>query len=142
MRHVALLIDTAGSYGRGLLRGVAKYNRMTGGWSTYLHPFGLGDPPPQWLATWKGDGILARLDTRVILPQLLRARVPVVNLRLPSAAAFPYVGPDNINIGRMAAEHLMERGLRSFGFVGRGVGANPVFDERCTGFKAAVEGAG
>ena len=27
LRHVALLIETSGSYGRGLLRGIAKYNR-------------------------------------------------------------------------------------------------------------------
>src|SRR4051812_22909851 len=56
MRHVALLIETSGSYGRGLLRGIAKYNRAYGGWSTYFRPHGLADSPPKWLRKWEGDG--------------------------------------------------------------------------------------
>ncbi|HSV14432.1 MAG TPA: hypothetical protein VLI90_09240, partial [Tepidisphaeraceae bacterium] len=40
MRHVALLIESSGSYGRGLLRGIAKYNREHGRWSTYFRPHG------------------------------------------------------------------------------------------------------
>src|ERR1700722_3257936 len=81
MLHVALLIETSGSYGRGLLRGVSKYNREHGGWSTYFHPHGLGDPPPPWMTNWKGDGILARIDTPEIAELLLKSGVPVVNLR-------------------------------------------------------------
>jgi LacI family transcriptional regulator len=75
-----LLIETSGSYGRGLLRGVAKYNREHGGWSTYFHPHGLGDPPPAWLTNWKGDGILARIETPQIAAVLARSGAAVVNL--------------------------------------------------------------
>ena len=35
MRHVVLLIESSGSYGRGLLRGIAKYNRLHGKWSAF-----------------------------------------------------------------------------------------------------------
>jgi LacI family transcriptional regulator len=112
MHHVALLIETSGSYGRGLLRGVSKYNRERGGWSTYFHPHGLGDPPPPWMKNWHGDGILARIDTPEIAQLLLKSGVPVVNLRGTVAELpFPYVGPDHDQIAKLAAEHLMERGL-------------------------------
>src|ERR1700722_17115739 len=106
MRHVALLIETSGSYGRGLLRGVAKYNRDHGGWSTYFHPHGLGDPPPGWLTGWKGDGILARIETLQIAQVLERSGAAVVNLRgkVPDLS-FPYVGPNHELIADMAAEH-------------------------------------
>jgi LacI family transcriptional regulator len=139
MRHVALLIETSGSYGRGLLRGVAKYNREHGGWSTYFHPHGLGDPPPAWLTSWKGDGILARIDTPEIARLLIQSGVPVVNLRGTVAELpFPYVGPDHDQIARLAAEHLLERGLKHFAFCGKAAGVHPGLDERGTSFATVV----
>jgi LacI family transcriptional regulator len=143
VRHVALLIETSGSYGRGLLRGVAKYNRAHGEWSTYFHPHGLGDPPPAWLTAWKGDGILARVDTSEVAELLLQSRVPVVNLRgsiekLP----FPYVGPDHDQIAKLAAEHLLERGLKHFAFCGKPAGIHPGLDERGVTFERVVTSAG
>ncbi|HEX4056035.1 MAG TPA: DNA-binding transcriptional regulator [Tepidisphaeraceae bacterium] len=143
MRHVALLIETSGSYGRGLLRGVSKYNREHGGWSTYFHPHGLGDPPPPWLTNWKGDGILARIDTPEIAQLVLKSGVPVVNLRgTVGELPFPYVGPDHDQIAKLAAEHLLERGLRNFAFCGKPAGVHPGLDERGTTFEQVVSAAG
>jgi LacI family transcriptional regulator len=143
VRHVALLIETSGSYGRGLLRGVAKYNREHAGWSTYFHPHGLGDPPPGWLTSWKGDGILARIDTQAIADLMSRSAVPVVNLRgtVPNLP-FPYVGPDHAQIAKVAAEHLLERGLKHFAFCGRPPGIHPGLDERGVSFRRCVQAAG
>src|SRR5687767_5407296 len=117
MRHVALLIETSGSYGRGLLRGVARYNRERGRWSTYFQPHGLGEAPPAWLDHWEGDGILARIEHPHLAEVLRETAVPVVNLRraLPNLP-FPFVGLDNIQVARLAAEHLLDRGLKHFGF--------------------------
>jgi LacI family transcriptional regulator len=66
MRHVAILVETSRAYGRGLLRGIARYHREHAQWSTYFQPQGLGDPPPPWLASWRGDGILARIDNQAL----------------------------------------------------------------------------
>jgi len=41
MRRIAVLIESSRAYGRGLLRGVARYNREHGHWSVYLQPHGL-----------------------------------------------------------------------------------------------------
>jgi LacI family transcriptional regulator len=143
MRHVALLIETSGSYGRGLLRGVAKYNRAHGGWSTYFHPHGLGDPPPAWLTNWHGDGILVRIDTQEIADVVLHSGVPVVNLRgTISGLPFPYVGPDHDQIATIAAEHLLERGLKHFAFCGKAAGIHPGLDERGITFAQVVQKAG
>src|SRR5687768_4356199 len=143
MRHVALLIETSGSYGRGLLRGVARYNRERGRWSTYFQPHGLGAAPPQWLNTWEGDGILARVDNKRLADLLRDTDVPVVNLRrtLPGLP-FPYVGIDNIKVAKVAADHLFERGLKHFGFCGKPRGINPGLDERADEFRRLVEAAG
>jgi len=64
MKRVALLLETSRAYGRGLLRGVAQYNREHARWSVCFQPHGLDDPPPPWLRNWKGDGILARIGDR------------------------------------------------------------------------------
>ena len=143
MRHVALLIETSGSYGRGLLRGVARYNRERGRWSTYFQPHGLGAPPPAWLASWQGDGILARIDHKKLAKMLRATEVPVVNLRWAEPELpFPYVGLDNTKIAQLAAAHLIERGLRHFGFCGKCRGVHPGLDERGEEFRRIVEQAG
>jgi LacI family transcriptional regulator len=138
-----LLIETSGSYGRGLLRGVARYNREHANWSTYFQPHGLGAPPPEWLKGWRGDGVLARIDTQHLADLLADSGVPVVNLRatLPGLS-FPYVGIDHGATARLGAAHLLERGLRHFGTVGKPRGSHPGLDQRCDAFHEAVASAG
>ena len=143
MRHVALLIETSGAYGRGLLRGVARYNRERGRWSTYFQPTGLGAPPPEWLEAWEGDGILARIENKRLAEVLQETDVPVVNLRWNTAALpFPYVGLDNTKIAQLAAAHLRDRGLKHFGFCGKERGVHPGLDERGDEFRRIVAEAG
>lgn len=77
-RRVALLIEATRSYARGLIRGVARYNREHQGWSIHFMPQGLGEPPPKWLAKWEGDGILARIDDRAMADAVLATGLPVV----------------------------------------------------------------
>lgn len=143
MRHVALLIETSGSYGRGLLRGVTKYNREQAQWSTYFQPHGLGAPPPAWLRSWKGDGILARVEAPELAAMLGETGLPVVNLRAAQPGIhFPYVGLDHAAIARLAAEHLLERGLRHFAFCGKPRGVHAGLDERADQFARRIEEAG
>ena len=143
MRHVAILIETSRAYGRGLLRGIARYNRECGNWSTYFQPQGLGDPPPPWLATWRGDGILARIDNHRLACAIEKAKVPVVNLRgNVTGLTFPFIGSDNRAIAKLAADHLLERGLRHFAFCGFRRGFHPKIDERAASFQQFIERAG
>lgn len=143
MRHVAILIETSRAYGRGLLRGIARYNREQGNWSTYFQPQGLGDPAPPWLSGWRGDGILARIENRRVARTVLQARVPVVNLRgTLSDLPFPFIGSDNEAVGRLAADHFLERGFRHFAFLGLRRGYHPGIDRRCDCFQRFIEQAG
>lgn len=143
MRHVAILIETSRAYGRGLLRGIARYNRDCGQWSTYFLPQGLGDPAPAWLADWRGDGILARIDNRHVARAVQQAGVPVVNMRGTFAdLPYPFVGSDNRAIARLAADHLLERGFKHFGFYGYPQGFHPKFDLRRDCFQHFIKRAG
>jgi LacI family transcriptional regulator len=143
MRHVALLIGTSGSFGRGLLRGVAKYNRENGGWSTYFHPQGIMETLPPWFKNWKGDGILALIMNAEMTRTLRKMKIPVVNLRLTDhPTPFPYVGLNHTKIAQMAAGHLLSLGLKHFGFCGRPARINPGLDERSRAFQEAIAAAG
>jgi hypothetical protein len=140
MRRVAVLIESSRAYGRSLLRGVARYNREHGRWSVYLQPHGLDHPPPRWLNRWRGDGILVRIGDRRMLRAVLAAGLPTVDLRgvVPDFGV-PFIGVANRAVADMAADHLMERGLRHFGFCGLPAGVHPHLDERRRFFTARIE---
>jgi LacI family transcriptional regulator len=69
--------------------------------------------------------------------ELLASRIPVVDvLGVVPGLPFPLVHVDNRAIGRMAAEHLLERDIQHFGFFG--VRGENWSQERYSSFCAAV----
>lgn len=114
--HVALLIETSRSYGRGVLRGIRRYLAEHGPWSVFMELRALDSPAPLWLDKWRGDGILTRTGTRALADAVRRVKVPVVELRSPRLnPGAPWVGIDNHAMGKIVADHLMQRGFRHFG---------------------------
>ena len=105
--HVALLIETSREYARGLLRGVARYHQEHGPWSIFFEPHGLDDPPPTWLKTWQGDGILVRIDNRRMADAILKTGIPAVDVRGAfQDLGLPFIGVDNRPVAKLAFEHL------------------------------------
>jgi DNA-binding LacI/PurR family transcriptional regulator len=119
VKNVALLIETSNAYARGLLRGIVSYMRENPNWSIHLAEHGRGDHPPHWLADWKGDGIIARIETPTIARALRRVTMPVVDV---SAArlipSLPWFETDDAAIAQLAYEHLKERGFKRFAYCG------------------------
>ncbi|WP_428937264.1 substrate-binding domain-containing protein [Fontivita pretiosa] len=115
-KRVALLIESQIAPRRRMLEGVARYVHEHEPWDIYLKPYGVDYSLRQWARNWSGDGIIAAIWTD--RPQhLLQAEVPVVDLVgcLPDA---PLVHTNDLSVGRLAADHLLERGYRNFAFVG------------------------
>jgi LacI family transcriptional regulator len=138
---VAVLIETSRSYGRGLLRGVRRYLAEYGPWSVFMELRALDSPPPLWLKGWRGDGILTRTGTRAMADAVRRVGVPVVELRSPRLnAGAPWVGVDNRAMGKIVADHLMQRGFRHFGVCE--IGTEIYFEERRVNFIQTVTQAG
>ena len=119
MRRVALLVETSKSYGRDLLTGINQYARENTHWSLRFEPRDLFSPPPPWLRTWDGHGIICRLSSPAIARPVLATRLPVVNLSsaLPNLR-MPRIEVDNQALVDMSFDHLYERGLRRFAFLG------------------------
>lgn len=141
--RVAVWIETSRGYARGLIRGVAAYVQEHGPWSIYFTPHGQQDPLPAWLRTWRGDGILARIENRRAAQALLATRLPLIDLsfRLPKFRT-PTLGIDNRPVAQMAFDHLRERGFRHYGFYGLPRGVHVHMDFRCDYFCECVERAG
>jgi LacI family transcriptional regulator len=119
-KQVALLIETSNAYARGLLRGIMAYVRERHEpWAFRLTEHGRGEVGRRELAGWKGHGVIARIENDLIAATLRRLKRPVVDV---SAARLlpelPWVETDDAAIARTAADHLLERGLRHFGYCG------------------------
>jgi len=116
---VALLIETSNAFSRALLRGVRDWIDAHGPWAIHFSEFGRGSHPPDWLYRWKGDGVIARVETKEIAKATLATGAPVVNV---SAADIPLPFPSVISsspmIAQLAADHLIDCGLTHFGYCG------------------------
>lgn len=110
-------METSLASGRDILRGIARYVREHGPWSVYHEPRALEEDVPGWLAHWRGDGVIARIQNRSIADAVTQTGLPVVDvLGLVPEAGAPLVHVDDRAIAELAAEHLLERGFREFGF--------------------------
>lgn len=139
--HVALLVETTLASGRDILRGISRYVRENASWSLYYEPRGLEESPPKWLRKWKGDGIIARIQNQSIAQEVLASGIPTVDvLGVVPDTAFPLVHVNDAHIARTAAEHLIERGFKNFGYFG--IGGENWSERRRDAFEQTIHSSG
>jgi LacI family transcriptional regulator len=114
--RVAVLVDTATGWGRRLVHGILMYAQKHGGWHVWVEARGQDEKlrlPPGW----RGDGIIARVSSPA-LAEHLSGRRAVVNISSikPRGARFHSVASDTKACAQVAADHLLDRGLRNFGY--------------------------
>lgn len=137
---MALLIDFSRWYGRRILLGVAKFVREHHEWSVQSEEWRWTDPVPDWFKNWKGDGVIAWIETPELGELVRDLRVPSVDVRGSSGCGLPLIDTHNEMVGSLAAEHLIQRGFRHYAFCGF-VGAN-YSDNRSHWFRQRLERAG
>ena len=121
-------METARACGRGMLLGIAKYSRLYGPWTTYRIPLFYRElyrkrETISDLRDWQADGIIMG-DT--FYPTKVQKAREIIKLGLPTIAianepdipGVVNVIAKNDTIGKMAAEHLLDRGLRHFAYCG------------------------
>jgi LacI family transcriptional regulator len=125
-------------YYRGVLRGINAYAAQARNWV-----FGMAAQTsdlPLMLQTWRPAGVLAFTYINEEPKKLATLGIPVVSFaNIDSTLPLPMVGVDDVAVGRMAAEHLLDRGFRHFAFVGC-----PLFDysnQRQSGFDQVLKEA-
>jgi len=121
--RVALLIEETGEIGRGLLRGIAQYSQTHSPWTFYREVQFFERMTQkerfQRIKDWNPDGIIMREQGRIDAP-LLELGIPVIYSahRRGQASGIPNILGDNQSIGIMAADYLIGKGFRFFGFCG------------------------
>jgi len=117
LKKIALLIETSTSYGRELIRGIARYANLNTSWIFFNEPRGITDKLPQ-IRKWKPDGIIMR-DTPENM-KLLKLKIPIiVSIRYEKRVEnFPNIISDSDGIGKMACEYFRNKGFTRFAFCG------------------------
>lgn len=140
-RRVALIIETSSSYGRDLLDGIVRFMRLHNEWSVFLDERSLTQDIPTWLANWTGDGIISRTTTAELKAAAATNQVPLIELNdRRDLLGTPHVRSEDYAIGCMAAEHLLERGFRRYGFCG--FDSEDWSERRQQGFVGTLKDAG
>lgn len=114
-KHVALLVETSRTYGRDILKGVNRYLAEHEHWSLFVELRALDSQVPRWLASWRGDGIIARTGSAAMAEAIAATGLPGVELRASKLAhSLPFVGCDNRDLGRIVADHFIDNGFANF----------------------------
>lgn len=117
-RKVALLVETSRSYGRDVLRGIARFARTRSHWSLLHEEMTIDALPPDWMESAGLSGVIARVDAWTVEP-LRRLRIPCVDVQCVGRfAAIPQVETDDRQVSELAFRHLWDRGFRRFAFCG------------------------
>ncbi|HEY7087345.1 MAG TPA: XylR family transcriptional regulator, partial [Tepidisphaeraceae bacterium] len=114
---MALIVEAVEAPRRQMLTGVAQYIQEHEPWALYLKPARVQKSLDHWLRDWHGDGIIAAIDDPNSAV-LLQKGMPIVDVAgsVPGINV-PLVHANDRSIGRLGAEHLLERGFRNFGFL-------------------------
>jgi LacI family transcriptional regulator len=102
-----------------MLKGIAHYERTHELWTAFHDDQARAEVDPHWLQNRKWDGVISRHTTPGLVQMCAQLRIPLVDLN--DTAPFPGVPkirPDNVALGHLAAEHLLERAFQRFGFTG------------------------
>lgn len=108
--------------GPGVLGGVVDFMRAHGSWRLVTENDSYGEMEAVKIdADWQGDGVILFRATEPELASFRKRGMAVVLTSTEGPdLGYPRVVPDNHEIGRLAARHLVECQLPHFAFLARG----------------------
>jgi LacI family transcriptional regulator len=139
--QVLLIFSTRFEECTHILKGIAQYERSHGPWAAFLDDEMRAESDSRWLSSKKWSGVISRHTTPKLVQACHARKIPLVDLN--DTAPFPGVPkirPDNVALGHMGSEHLLERGFTNLAFCG--FRNNAWSCERRDGFIEAAKLAG
>lgn len=131
-----MLVDTSRESGRKLLYGITKYSRLNGPWTfnrksiyffdyqtEYKRSQQLEEEVLSRLEKWGANGVIAtNINDPKHFRRILKMDLPTIilggyNPEKP-ISGWHRVRSDSVAIGKVAAEHLLNRGFRKFAYCG------------------------
>lgn len=146
-QNVAILMNLSRPYDRQVLRGITEFVKEAGlKWRFYVEE-DPADKVPDF-GQWACDGLIVDTDDGRLFRAVRGLSVPLVGIGRFGREPRPNrrtrtVGPDDAMIGRWAADHLVECGLRHFAYCGiRQRGPDPWSEVRFAGFRRRLSDLG
>lgn len=124
-----------------MLRGIAHFERSHGPWSAFLDDEMMAEKDSRWLSSKKWDGVISRHTSTRFIQACAAQKIPIIDLNdSPPFQGVPKIRPDNVGMGHLGAEHLIERGFKNLAYCG--FKNNGWSCERRDGFVEAAKLAG
>jgi LacI family transcriptional regulator len=124
-RRLAILYPISVPWFARCVDGIRRYAQEHGEWHLICSPPTLSGAEETALTLrsmqgWRGDAIIIASSERRELSLARRMGIPVVNLAggLAKSHGIPRVRVNDVMAGRMAANHLLDRGLRHLAYFG------------------------
>src|SRR5438067_4724807 len=119
--EVAVVLSLNKDYDRKVAAGISQYAHEAGDWRVYLDDEPANRVPD--FRHWRGHGVIADFDNERVYHAVLGLALPTVEVGggiLPELVrpGLATVRTDDARIAQLAAEHLLERGLRHFAYCG------------------------
>ena len=140
--RIMVLVDPAYDYFRRIVEGVRAYRSGDRPWSITFGDTTILNKPGAIEGLEQVAGIIAAMGHEGQEQAVAQLGVPAVNVssRLsPAEALHPRVSVDNEAVGRLGAEHLLERGFKRLAFCGIQAWFS---QQRAAAFEAAAAAAG
>ena len=137
--RIGLVMSYGLHFYRDILRGVKAFAETRPQW--VFTPIAPEPRAVRAMRSLRHHGMIAHIFNEELAEALIETKKPVVNVSggLPDLPV-PRVGVDHVAVGRLAAEHLLDRGIRQFGFVGYSDHAFSIGREE--GFRTTLQTAG
>lgn len=120
---ILLLIGNSRAYDRGLTRGIAQYARLHGPWVFYSKPQDYMSKKTgkkgliEQIKKWQIDGIIMTHTQKT--DNIIALGIPTIvansTQEFPNA---PLVLSDAVMVGKIAAQHFVNRGFQNFAYCG------------------------
>jgi len=142
-KRIALLIDTATTWGAGLIEGVCRYAQSHDRpWVFSVEPRGKYEAMtlPD---SWRGHGVVARITSSALAERLIAARIPAVNVSWFRFGEnlIPRCTCDEVAAAELAADYFFDSGYRQFAYCGSTLRPS-YYDRLGEAFAEAIERRG
>jgi LacI family transcriptional regulator len=134
-KKIALCMNLDDHYEHGIARGVVRYAKQKSDWR--LYGYGWMFRPVEDLEYWRGNGIVARIESQEDARRMASLGLPVVDVAgAYTWAGFSQVNNDDYATGTKAGQYLLSCGFKRFAYCG--VAGTGWSEERQKGFGDAV----
>ena len=120
MPVVGIRVPSWASFTRPIFRGIVDFIRSNEQWKIQTLVDSTNEMAPVVIdENWRGDGLILFRYSKEEAKIFKQCKIPVVNLSAESLGkGFPTVIPNNDEIGKQAAQHLLTLGLKNFSYWG------------------------